>query len=136
MSRLMLADEHWSKLKPILLQQRIYDKADLRMTVKGILYQLHTGSIYPTTLGTEIRSISALTLGTVAGKLVTVFNQLVVDPDTEWLFIDGSYIKVHQDCAGAATEEVEAIGKSRAGNTSKMHLAVEAYGLPIAFRIT
>lgn len=66
------------------------------------------------------------------GKLVTVFNRLVEDPDTEWLFIDGSYIKAHQDC----TREVEAIGKSRAGNTSKIHLAVDAYGLPIACRIT
>ncbi|MGP9630189.1 transposase, partial [Halomonas sp. AOP42-C1-46] len=43
MPRLMLTDEHWSKLKPILLQQRIHDKADLRMTVEGILYRLRTG---------------------------------------------------------------------------------------------
>jgi len=67
---------------------------------------------------------------------MTVFNRLVEDPDTEWFFIDGSYIKAHQDSTGAATEELQAIGKSRAGNTSKIHLAVGAYGLPFAFRIT
>ena len=36
----------------------------------------------------------------------------------------------------AAGEETEAIGKNRAVNTSKIHLSVDAYGLPNAFRIT
>ena len=44
MPRQMLTDEHWSKLKPILLQQGIYDKTDLRTTtVEGILYRMRTG---------------------------------------------------------------------------------------------
>ena len=58
------------------------------------------------------------------------------DPDTEWMFTDSSYVKAHQHSAGAAGDEPQAIGKSRAGNTSKIHLAVDAYGLPIRFRIT
>jgi transposase len=52
------------------------------------------------------------------------------------MFIDGSYVKAHQHSAGAAGDEPHAIGKSRVGNTSKIHLAVDAYGLPIRFRIT
>ena len=139
MPRLMLTDEHWLKLKPILLQQRIYDKADLRMTVEGILYRIRTGCQWrdlPDDFGHWNTVYKRFNAWSAAGKLMTVFNRLVEDPDTEWLFIDGSYIKAHQDCTGAATEEVEAIGKSRAGNTSKIHLAVDAYGLPIAFRIT
>lgn len=52
------------------------------------------------------------------------------------MFIDGSYVKAHQDSTGPATEGVEAIGKCRAGNTSKIHLAIDTYGLPNAFRIT
>ena len=35
MPRLMLNDEFWSKLEKILLQEAIYDKRNLRMTVKG-----------------------------------------------------------------------------------------------------
>ena len=54
----------------------------------------------------------------------------------EWVFIDGSYAKAHQHSAGAASGNDEAIGKSRAGNTSKIHLAVDAHGLPIEFEIT
>jgi transposase len=50
--------------------------------------------------------------------------------------MDGSYAKAHQHSAGAAGDKDEAIGKSRAGNTSKIHLAVDACGLPVAFEIT
>lgn len=54
----------------------------------------------------------------------------------EWVFIDGSYVKAHQHSAGATSGKDEAIGKSRTGNTSKIHLAVDACGLPILFEIT
>ncbi len=43
MPRLMLSDEHWSKLKVILLHNDIYNKRDLRMTVEGMLYRMRTG---------------------------------------------------------------------------------------------
>ncbi|GAB3395308.1 hypothetical protein GCM10027514_42520 [Azotobacter armeniacus] len=46
------------------------------------------------------------------------------------------YVKAHQHSAGAASDQPEAIGTSRAGNTSKLHLAVDAHGLPVAFEIT
>ena len=38
--------------------------------------------------------------------------------------------------AGAASEQEQAIGLGRGGNTSKIHLAVDSYGLPIEFIIT
>ncbi|SDZ07518.1 hypothetical protein SAMN05421755_11019, partial [Nitrosomonas sp. Nm33] len=38
MPRLMLNDELWSKLEKILLQEAIYNKRNLRMTVEGMLY--------------------------------------------------------------------------------------------------
>ena len=36
MPRLLLTDEYWSKLKPIMLESGIYDKPELRLTVEGI----------------------------------------------------------------------------------------------------
>lgn len=56
--------------------------------------------------------------------------------DLEWEFIDGSFVKAHQHSAGAASDENQAIGKFRGGNTTKIHMAVDAYGLPIDFEIT
>lgn len=40
MPRTMLTDEHWSKLKPILLDLAIYDKPNLRNTLEGMLFRI------------------------------------------------------------------------------------------------
>lgn len=56
--------------------------------------------------------------------------------DLEWELIDGSIVKSHQHCAGAVSENNETMGKSVAGNTTKIHLAVDSYGLPIESTLT
>jgi len=67
-------------------------------------------------------------------KLMKIFKTLVNDPDLEWEFIDGNIVKAHQHSAGAASDANQAIGKSVAGNTTKIHMAVEAHGLPTNYR--
>ena len=56
--------------------------------------------------------------------------------DTEWVFIDGSYIRAHQHASGARHGENRAIGSSRGGSTTKIHLATDANGYPLDFEIT
>jgi len=73
-------------------------------------------------------SLQALQCVVVAGKWLKVFNTLIEEPDFDWAFIDGTYVKAHQHSTGAASDKPEAIGKSRAGYTSKIHLAVDAHG--------
>ena len=47
MPRLMLKDEHWTRLKPILLKLNLYDKGNLRNTVEGVLHRQNMGwSLY------------------------------------------------------------------------------------------
>jgi transposase len=43
---------------------------------------------------------------------------------------------VSLNSTGAASEEEQAIGKSVAGNTTKIHMAVDGCGLPIKFELT
>ncbi|CAE6507635.1 hypothetical protein NMYAN_260019 [Nitrosomonas nitrosa] len=60
MPRLMLSDEFWSKLEKILLQEAIYNKRNLRMTVEGILYRMRVGvrgETYPRRSAAGIPSI-------------------------------------------------------------------------------
>lgn len=47
-----------------------------------------------------------------------------------------SRVKVHQHSSGAARGAESGIGKSVAGNTSKIHMAVDSFGLPFHFEIT
>jgi transposase len=67
---------------------------------------------------------------------LNIFNALVVEPDLEWKFIDGSIVKAHQHSSGASNGRESAIGKSVAGNTTKIHMAVDSCGLPIHFLVT
>ena len=43
MPRTMLKEEHWTRLKPILLDLNIYDKGNLRNTIEGVLYRMRVG---------------------------------------------------------------------------------------------
>lgn len=43
MPRLLLSDELWTKLKKILLEERIYNKSNLRMMTEGMLYRMRVG---------------------------------------------------------------------------------------------
>lgn len=139
MPRTMLTDEHWSKLKVIMCEEGIYDKPNLRLVTEGMLYRMRTGCPWrdlPGEFGRWNSIFKKFNAWSSKGKWLRIFRKLALDPDLEWEFIDGSYVKAHQHSAGAASAESQAIGKSRAGNTSKIHLVVDAYGLPIAFEIT
>jgi transposase len=67
---------------------------------------------------------------------LSLSKKLVSEPNTEWEFIDGSCVKAHQHSAGASGFDPQDSGKSRAGNTTKIHLAVDSDGLPIEFTVT
>ena len=139
MLRLMLNDELWSKLREIMLQHSIYNKPNLRMIVEAMLYRMRVGCPWrdlPAEFGFWNSIYQKFNRWSSKGKLMAIFKSLAQEPDLEWEFIDGSIVKAHQHSAGAASDENQAIGKSRGGNTTKIHMAVDAYGLPIDFEIT
>lgn len=126
MPRLMLSDEHWPKLREILLHESIYNTRDLRITVEGMLYRMRVGCPWrdlPKAFGSwskVYKVYKRFNAWSASGKWFKVLEVLMTDPDMEWVFIDGSYAKAHQHSTGAASKKDEAIGKSRAGNTSKI----------------
>ena len=61
---------------------------------------------------------------------MALFKLLAKHPHLEGEFIDGSIVKAHQHNSGTPRHEESALGKSVAGPTSKIHLAVDANGLP------
>jgi transposase len=139
MTRLMLTDERWSKLKAIMLQHGIYDKPNLRMITEGILYRIRVGCPWrdlPSLFGFWNSIYKQFNRWSSKNKLLSIFKSLVIEPDLEWEFIDSTIVKAHQHSAGARSKENQAMGKSVAGNTTKIHRAVDSYGLPIDFDIT
>jgi len=65
-----------------------------------------------------------------------IFFDLRGEIDSEWVFVDGSYIRAHQHASGARIGKERAIGRSRGGSTTKIHMACDAHGNPIDFEIT
>lgn len=139
MTRLMLTNDQWLKLKIIMHEHGIYDKPNLRKMVEGMLYRMRVGCPWrdlPRIFGNWNSVYQKFNRWSSKGKLMKIFKALVKDPDLEWEFLDGSYVKAHQHSAGAAGKEKQAIGRSVGGNTTKIHMAVDGFGLPIEFEIT
>ena len=67
--------------------------------------------------------------------MVSITNT-IKEADIEWVFIGGSYVKVHQHAYHIAHKTEQGIGKSVGGNTTKIHLMVDACGNLVDFIIT
>ncbi len=64
------------------------------------------------------------------------FFELRGEIDSEWVFADGSYVRAHQHASGARHGQERAIGRSRGGLTTKIHMCADAHGNPVDFEIT
>jgi transposase len=139
MPRRILGDKLWAKRRRILLGERIHDKSNLRWTVEGMLYRIRVGCPWrdlPSAFGPWNQVYKRFRAWCQSGKWWRVFQAAVSDPDLEWAFIDGTDAQAHQHSAGAVGTEPQAIGTSRAGQTTQLYLAMDAYGLPNDFEIT
>lgn len=140
MPRTILTDEHWEKLLRLMLYSgRVYNKPEHRNTFEGILYRMRVGCPWrdiPDNFGDWSAIYRRFNLWSKKGILIQLFNALKQLSDIEWEFIDGSIVKAHQHSMGASSGTAEAIGKSRGGNTTKIHMAVDSYGFPIEFILT
>ncbi|EBO3250145.1 IS5-like element ISAba31 family transposase, partial [Salmonella enterica subsp. enterica serovar Enteritidis] len=136
MPRTMLTDQHWQKLKVILRNLSIHHNSNLRNFIEAILYRIRTGCPWrdiPCCFGHSNSIFKRFNRWSSSGKLLRLFKLLASCPDMEWIFIDGSHVRAHQHSAGIANQS---ISKSVGGNSSKIHLIVDAHGNPIDFMIT
>jgi len=63
--------------------------------------------------------------------------EAVQDPDLEWLMIDSTVIRAHQHAAGLnGGLDDQALGRSRGGFGTKIHLAVESLGNPVSIELS
>ena len=60
---------------------------------------------------------------------------LIDEPDYEWLMIDVSHVKIHAHAAGAKGGNQD-MGRTKGGVNTKIHLAVDAHGMPVRMVVT
>src|SRR5216684_240214 len=62
---------------------------------------------------------------------------VVQDPDLEWLMLDSTVIRAHHHAAGMnGGDDDQALGRSRGGFGTKIHLAVDALGNPVTIHLS
>jgi transposase len=64
----------------------------------------------------------------LAGFVDFLHAQLVCGQEAEAVFFDSTHVKVHQHCNGPGSAQEQAIGKSRGGLNTKIHVMVDALG--------
>lgn len=140
MPRLMLTDDRWKLLSRIMyLTGRIYKKPENRMTLEGILYRMCTDIPWrdlPREFGDGSAVFRRFNLWSKKGVMIEIFQFHSHENDAQWLFLDGSIVKAHQDSTNIASQAEQAIGKSRGGKSTKIHLAVDSGGLPVHFELS
>ena len=64
-----------------------------------------------------------------------LMERLIDEPDDEWLMIDASHCKVHPHASGAKGGNQD-MSRTKGGLNTKLHLAVDAHGMPVRAIIT
>ena len=120
MPRTILTDIYWNKLKKLLYQTgRIYNKAEHRMTMEGILYRMRTGCPWrdlPAELGHWHRTFVRFARWREKGVWERIATALSGDADLEQLFIDSTIVRAHQHSAGAQKKQASRKSAARAAD--------------------
>jgi len=98
------------------------------MFVEAVLWIARTGSPWrdlPGLFGKWNSVFVRFNRWSEGGVWQRIFAVLADDPDFEYLIVDATIVRAHQHAAGAkGGRKIRAIGRSRGGLTSKIHLAV------------
>ncbi|UPJ47812.1 IS5 family transposase [Bradyrhizobium sp. 200] len=143
MDRLVLSDAAWERMAPLIIgrpDQKGSTGRDNRMFVEGVLWIVRTGSPWrdlPEAFGEWNSVFRRFSRWSVKGVWWRIFEAMSDDPDFEYLIVDSTIVRAHQHAAGAKKgSEDQALGRSRGGLSTKIHLAVRGLGCPVRFTLT
>lgn len=146
MSIIKLRDDQWEKILPFLRDHpRVYvgEVDTCRRFVEASLWWLRTGAQYrelPSERGKWNSVYKRFARWSNRGVWQDMFNYFNDDADLENVLVDSTVVRAHACAAGAPQEEGEAtdeaLGRSRGGFSTKVHLKVDGLGNPIEIIVT
>ncbi|WP_141686920.1 IS5 family transposase [Bradyrhizobium sp. LMTR 3] len=143
MDRLVLSDAAWERMAPLIIgrpDQKGSTGRDNRMFVEGVLWIVRTGAPWrdlPEVFGDWNSVFRRFSRWSIKDVWWRIFEAMSDDPDFEYLIVDSTIVRAHQHAAGAKKgSEDQALGRSRGGLSTKIHLAVRGLGCPVRFTLT
>ncbi|MGA5559467.1 IS5 family transposase [Streptomyces lavendulocolor] len=152
--RLVITDAMWDRIEPLMPTDPVRGRrwADHRRTLEAIAWKYGTNSPWrdlPDDLGpfqtAHKRLIRWAVDGTWERILAAVLSAADADDDIDWtVSVDSTVVRAHQHAAGARKKGAarpgepadHALGRSRGGLTTKVHLAADGGARPLAFTVT
>ncbi|MFF5662937.1 IS5 family transposase [Streptomyces griseofuscus] len=149
-----LTDAQWARIEPILPDRRPKRGGrwrDHREVIDAIAFKFQTGTQWvhlPEKYGNWRGVYNRLRMWAIDGTWERVFIALMAqadaDEDLNWaVSVNSTVVRAHQHAAGARKKGApadepgdHAIGRSRGGLTTKIHLAADGRCRPLAFVLT
>ncbi|MBU9420799.1 IS5 family transposase [Burkholderia multivorans] len=143
MIRTLLSDEVWKKIEAILPGKegdRGRTAMDNRWFLEAVLWIGRTGSPWrdlPVQFGRWHTVYIRFSRWRRKGVWQRVVHALAGETEIEHILIDSTIVRAHQHSAGALKKGgPQALGRSRGGLSTKLHVAVDATGRPLRLIIT
>ena len=141
-----LRDDQWNKILSFLCAcPKVYvgDQDACRLFVTACLWMMRTGAPWrdlPNQYGNWNSVYRRFARWSDAGVWEEMHAHFAQDPDMEEVLIDSTVVRAHPCAAGAPKEqggqEEQALGRSRGGFSSKIHIAVDGLGNPLRVTLT
>ncbi|MFD8795276.1 IS5 family transposase [Streptomyces vinaceus] len=149
-----LTDAQWARIEPLLPDRTPRPGGrwrDHRQVIDAIAFKYRTGTPWmdlPERFGSWKGAHSRLRMWAIDGTWERVFAALLAQADAEedldWVVaVDSTIVRAHQHAAGARPKGApagepsdHALGRSRGGLTTKIHLAADSSCRPLAFVLT
>ncbi|MGI3197909.1 IS5 family transposase [Streptomyces umbrinus] len=143
----------WDRIRPLMPADPVRGRrwADHRRTLEAIAWKYRTNSPWrdlPDELGSFQTAHKRLIRWAVDGTwemiLTAVLSSADADDDIDWtVSVDSTVVRAHQHAAGAVKRGAysgepsdHALGRSRGGLSTKVHLAADGHARPLAFTVT
>jgi transposase len=139
-----IRDDQWDRIKD-MLPGRVghvgVTARDNRLFINAVLYRYRTGVPWrdlPEKFGDFKNIHRRFSRWADKGLWANLLSILTEDADEEYVMIDSTLIRAHQQSSGAVgrNPETQAIGRSRGGLTTKIHARTDALGNPTGFLVT
>lgn len=138
-----ISDEQWDAIKDLVPGKEGDPGAtakDNRLFINAIMWIAKTGAPWrdlPERFGNWNSIFQRFNRWCKNGVFTTIMEKLQ-DPELGTLILDSTVIRAHQHAAGAegSSAEAEALGRSRGGFSTKIHVACDGMGKPVKLILT